>query len=106
MTTISRTTIARTRASTSSCRCGTFCSDQWETKLFHGLAVRLRSFALQLVSSGLHQERPHTTAGLLLVEEAGGRVLPYPGTAGLRSGGAVLASGPALYDSLAAIARW
>jgi myo-inositol-1(or 4)-monophosphatase len=40
-------------------------------------------------------------AGLLLVEEAGGRVLPYPGPRGLTVGGAVVAAAPALYDTLA-----
>jgi myo-inositol-1(or 4)-monophosphatase len=53
-----------------------------------------------------HMHPWDATAGLLLVEEAGGRVLPYPGAAGLRSGGAVLASGPALYDALAPITGW
>jgi len=43
---------------------------------------------------------------LLIVEEAGGRVLPYPGTGGLRAGGAVLASTPALYERLRALAAW
>jgi myo-inositol-1(or 4)-monophosphatase len=40
-------------------------------------------------------------AGLLLVEEAGGRVLPYPGPQGLAAGGAILAATPALYETLA-----
>lgn len=40
-------------------------------------------------------------AGLLLIEEAGGRVAPYPGSAGLVAGGLVLAAAPALYDALA-----
>ncbi|MEP6943578.1 MAG: inositol monophosphatase family protein [Betaproteobacteria bacterium] len=39
-------------------------------------------------------------AGLLLVEEAGGRTLPYPGADGLAGGGAVIASAPCLYDTL------
>jgi myo-inositol-1(or 4)-monophosphatase len=39
-------------------------------------------------------------AGLLLVEEAGGRTLPYPGADGLAGGGAVIASAPGLYDAL------
>jgi len=45
-------------------------------------------------------------AGLLLVDEAGGRTLPYPGASGLRAGGAVLASAPALYDRLRAMSEW
>src|SRR5438067_3185440 len=44
-----------------------------------------------------HMNSWDASAGLLLVEEAGGRVLPYPGPEGLRVGGAVLASVPALY---------
>ena len=39
-------------------------------------------------------------AGLLLIEEAGGRVAPYPGVDGLAAGGEVLASTPAIYDRL------
>jgi len=42
-------------------------------------------------------------AGLLLIEEAGGRVGPYPGPAGLAAGGAVIGATPAIYDRLAAI---
>ncbi len=53
-----------------------------------------------------HMHPWDATAGLLLVAEAGGRVLPYPGPQGLRAGGAVLASAPAIYDNLAALARW
>ena len=53
-----------------------------------------------------HMHPWDATAGLLLVEEAGGRVLSYPGSAGLRDGGAVLASAAALYDALAAISGW
>ena len=44
-------------------------------------------------------------AGLLLVEEAGGRVLLIRGRRGLPAGGAVLASAPALYDRLLALVR-
>jgi len=44
------------------------------------------------------------TAGLLLVQEAGGRTRPYPGRDGWAAGGAVLASAPALYARLDAIA--
>ncbi|HKP66033.1 MAG TPA: inositol monophosphatase family protein [Casimicrobiaceae bacterium] len=53
-----------------------------------------------------HMHPWDASAGLLLVEEAGGRVLNYPGTNGLRAGGAVLASTPMLYDRLLALARW
>ena len=42
-------------------------------------------------------------AGLLLVEEAGGRTLPYPGASGLADGGAVIASAPGLFDALGAL---
>ena len=42
-------------------------------------------------------------AGLLLIEEAGGRVGPYPGPAGLAEGGPVIGATPAIYDRLAAI---
>ncbi len=42
-------------------------------------------------------------AGLLLVEEAGGRVLPYPGPGGLAAGGLIVASAPGIYDAVAAI---
>jgi myo-inositol-1(or 4)-monophosphatase len=53
-----------------------------------------------------HMHPWDASAGLLLVEEAGGRVLPYPGRRELREGGAVLASAPALYDRLRAEAQW
>jgi myo-inositol-1(or 4)-monophosphatase len=53
-----------------------------------------------------HMHPWDATAGLLLVEEAGGRVLSYPGASGLRAGGAVLASATALYEELAAITGW
>jgi myo-inositol-1(or 4)-monophosphatase len=53
-----------------------------------------------------HMHPWDASAGLLLVEEAGGRVLPYPGPAGLRAGGAVIASAPALYPRLHAAAGW
>jgi myo-inositol-1(or 4)-monophosphatase len=44
-------------------------------------------------------------AGLLLIEEAGGRTLDYPGTGGLRSGGEVLGAAPGLHDALLAQVR-
>lgn len=43
-------------------------------------------------------------AGLLLVEEAGGRIHPYPGPGGLLAGGAVVASAPGIFDALQHIA--
>ncbi|MDQ6916528.1 MAG: inositol monophosphatase [Pseudomonadota bacterium] len=39
-------------------------------------------------------------AGLLLVEEAGGRTYPYPGTTGLAAGGIVVAAAPGIFDQL------
>jgi myo-inositol-1(or 4)-monophosphatase len=53
-----------------------------------------------------HMHPWDASAGLLLVDEAGGRTLGYPGPSGLREGGAVLASAPALYDRLNALAGW
>ena len=50
-----------------------------------------------------HMHAWDALAGLLLVEEAGGRVLPYPGPDGLLHGGAVVASNAALYEELQAI---
>ena len=47
-----------------------------------------------------HMHPWDASAGLLLVEEAGGRVLPYPGPGGLKSGGRVLASSQGLYARL------
>jgi len=47
-----------------------------------------------------HMHAWDALAGLLLVEEAGGRVLPYPGAEGLLRGGAVIASNAALFDVL------
>ena len=42
-------------------------------------------------------------AGLTLIEEAGGRVLPYPGPGGRAAGGRVIAAAPGLYAALAAL---
>ena len=53
-----------------------------------------------------HMHPWDASAGLLLVDEAGGRTLRYPGPDGLRAGGAVLASTPALYDRLKTLAGW
>lgn len=47
-----------------------------------------------------HMHAWDASAGLLLVEEAGGRVLPYPGPEGLLHGGAVIASNAELFDQL------
>lgn len=53
-----------------------------------------------------HMHPWDASAGLLLVEEAGGRVLRYPGPGGLRNGGPVLASAASLYDPLRAMTGW
>ncbi|HJU24082.1 MAG TPA: inositol monophosphatase family protein [Casimicrobiaceae bacterium] len=53
-----------------------------------------------------HMHPWDASAGLLMVEEAGGRALRYPGSRGLRAGGAVLASTPSLFDRLAAMTGW
>jgi myo-inositol-1(or 4)-monophosphatase len=53
-----------------------------------------------------HMHPWDASAGVLMVDEAGGRTLPYPGAHGLRAGGAVIASGPALYERLHAMAGW
>jgi myo-inositol-1(or 4)-monophosphatase len=53
-----------------------------------------------------HMHPWDASAGLLLVEEAGGRVLAYPGAQGLRAGGAVLASAAGLFDRLSAMTGW
>jgi myo-inositol-1(or 4)-monophosphatase len=50
-----------------------------------------------------HMHAWDALAGLLLVEEAGGRVLPYPGTGGFGVGGAVVAAAPGLFDAMVAI---
>jgi myo-inositol-1(or 4)-monophosphatase len=53
-----------------------------------------------------HMHAWDAQAGLLLVEEAGGRVLPYPGAQGLLHGGAVIASNAVLFDVLNEMAGW
>jgi myo-inositol-1(or 4)-monophosphatase len=53
-----------------------------------------------------HMHPWDATGGQLRVEEAGGRVLPYPGRDGVRAGGAVLASAPGLFDELTALAAF
>ncbi len=52
-----------------------------------------------------HMHAWDALAGVLLVEEAGGRVLPYPGAAGLGAGGRVIAAAPGIYDALVALDR-
>jgi myo-inositol-1(or 4)-monophosphatase len=57
---------------------------------------------------GFYEPHMHpwdASAGLLLIEEAGGRVAPYPGVEGLAAGGEVLASTPKIYDRLAELVR-
>jgi len=52
---------------------------------------------------GFYEPHMHpwdASAGLLLIEEAGGRVARYPGANGLAAGGEVLAAGPAIYGRL------
>lgn len=44
-------------------------------------------------------------AGLLLIEEAGGRVASYPGSAGLAAGGSVLGAAPGIFAELGALVR-
>ena len=51
-----------------------------------------------------HMHPWDAVAGLLLVEEAGGRIHPYPGPGGLLAGGAVVASAPGIFDALQHIA--
>ncbi|HTS20694.1 MAG TPA: inositol monophosphatase family protein [Casimicrobiaceae bacterium] len=51
-----------------------------------------------------HMHPWDATAGLLLVEEAGGRVRPYPGSDGIAAGGPVLASAPGIFDALEQLA--
>jgi myo-inositol-1(or 4)-monophosphatase len=53
-----------------------------------------------------HMHPWDASAGLLMVDEAGGRTLPYPGPNGLRAGGAVIAGAPGLYDRLSAMTGW
>jgi len=51
-----------------------------------------------------HMHPWDASAGLILVEEAGGRVHPYPGPGGIAAGGPVVASAPGLFDALERIA--
>ncbi len=78
-----------------------------------GIAVKdMGAGALMLahVAAGRYDAfyEPHmhpwdAVAGLLLIEEAGGRVAPYPGPGGLAVGGVVIASAPAIFDPLRAL---
>jgi myo-inositol-1(or 4)-monophosphatase len=47
-----------------------------------------------------HMHPWDAAAGLLLVEEAGGRVTPYPGPQGIAGGGKVIASAQGIYPEL------
>jgi myo-inositol-1(or 4)-monophosphatase len=51
-----------------------------------------------------HMHPWDASAGLLLVEEAGGRIHPYPGPRGLVAGGVVIAAAPGIFDALQRIA--
>ena len=51
-----------------------------------------------------HMHPWDASAGLLLVEEAGGRVRPYPGGDGLIAGVAVIAATPRIFEPLSRIA--
>ena len=52
-----------------------------------------------------HMHPWDASAGLLLVEEAGGKILPYPGNNALPDGGTVLASAPGLFSLLQSLTR-
>jgi myo-inositol-1(or 4)-monophosphatase len=47
-----------------------------------------------------HMHPWDASAGLILVDEAGGRVHPYPGPGGIAAGGPVIASAPGLFAAL------
>jgi myo-inositol-1(or 4)-monophosphatase len=51
-----------------------------------------------------HMHPWDASAGLLLVEEAGGRVYSYPGAGGIAAGGRVIAAAPGIYGALERIA--
>jgi myo-inositol-1(or 4)-monophosphatase len=78
-----------------------------------GIYYRNGSGALMLAQVGAGQLggyfEPHmhawdALAGLLIVEEAGGRVGPYPEDA-LEGGGRVIAAAPGVWDDLVAVAE-
>lgn len=51
-----------------------------------------------------HMHPWDASAGLLLVEEAGGRIHPYPGPLGLAAGGSVIAAAKGIFDALQRLA--
>ncbi|HSS70637.1 MAG TPA: inositol monophosphatase family protein [Casimicrobiaceae bacterium] len=51
-----------------------------------------------------HMHPWDASAGLLLVAEAGGRIHPYPGPAGLVAGGPVIAAATGIFDALERLA--
>ena len=51
-----------------------------------------------------HMHPWDASAGLLLVEEAGGRIHPYPGPRGLAAGGTVIAAAKGIFDPLQRLA--
>jgi myo-inositol-1(or 4)-monophosphatase len=51
-----------------------------------------------------HMHPWDASAGLLLVQEAGGRIHPYPGAGGLSAGGPVIAAAPGIFNALERIA--
>ena len=51
-----------------------------------------------------HMHPWDASAGLLLIEEASGRVHPYPGPGGIAAGGPVIAAAPGLFSALERIA--
>jgi len=52
-----------------------------------------------------HMHPWDASAGLLLIQEAGGRTAAYPGSKGLVAGGEVLAAAPGIYDAINALIR-
>jgi myo-inositol-1(or 4)-monophosphatase len=52
-----------------------------------------------------HMHAWDAVAGLLLVEEAGGRIHPYPGPGGLLAGGTVIAAAPGIFGALQHLAH-
>ena len=51
-----------------------------------------------------HMHPWDASAGLLLIQEAGGRIHPYPGPGGLVAGGPVIAAAPGIFDALERLA--
>lgn len=52
-----------------------------------------------------HMHPWDASAGLLLVQEAGGRILPYPGPDGIVAGGPVIAAAPGIFAALERLAH-